>query len=244
MYVTRGMKTAGKLDRGLAGGKRGRKRKLRRWRGAETRGTITSEPRCPCVMTPVQWPHTTETQRKGDRVDEQTSCCGNFLHWESLCGRGVLKGGSKDQQHQQAVGFPGKRSPDQASFETDLASSTITNQSILSNEKRKAPRFLSLGGRGNCGHGRNHRERRGDLPMETWTYFKRSNYANYIKDLILWDISLLKNNIETTFGEVAKKKSYFQMPFLCCWMQSGKYFFYHFFKKDFVWKAHGCYLKK
>lgn len=40
MDVTRGMKTAGKVDRGLAGGRRGRKGKLRRWRGEEARSTI------------------------------------------------------------------------------------------------------------------------------------------------------------------------------------------------------------
>lgn len=101
--------------------------------------------------------------------------------WKS----GLKWGSSKDQQHQQAVGFLGKCSPDQASFETDLASSTLANKSILGNEKRKTPRFLSLGGRGNCEHDHNHSERREDLPMEVWTYLKHSNYARYIKDLIL-----------------------------------------------------------
>lgn len=35
MYITRGMNLTGKVDRGLAGGRGGRKRKPRRWRGEE-----------------------------------------------------------------------------------------------------------------------------------------------------------------------------------------------------------------
>lgn len=50
--------------------------------------------------------HTQRKPRKGDRVDEQTSCCGNFLHWESLCGRAVLKGGLQGSAAPAGCGVP------------------------------------------------------------------------------------------------------------------------------------------
>lgn len=74
--------------------------------------------------------------------------------------------------------------------------------------KKRVTCFLSHSGRGDCECGQNHKERRGPWgPCQgIQIILKCSNYANYLKDPILWDILLLNNNTDSTLGEVVKSR--------------------------------------